>query len=322
MGASLFLVAAEGRPSRCGHLKPSRPTLEDCLPARWGNSGRHADSRTSSYRRYQGRREGSGGGLVGDYAGRRRRDSFASAASSGCCCLRGSLLSSAPCRMYLRSTTIVSQLLSATRSTFTTSSTSKGSSSSSSRSGSVRVSSRRTGGQRAADLSVETADARRVPWPESSASWRSSLLLVTWVAGHAAARPANAVCRQLLVRAAETCRCFLPSRLYSFLTVLAVSFMMHGAVILSNNSRFVCRAVRRRLSVYAGRVPRDVAGHATVHLLVDFRSTRPQQVGSAIFRQTPQYETPWGISLLVVVTLVAVSIWILERRVRGVEVVA
>ncbi len=45
------------------------------------------------------------------------------------------------------------------------------------------------------------------------------------------------------------------------------------------------------------------------------------QVTDMIFRQTPKYETPWLVSLLVLVGLVAVSISVLERRVRGVEVV-
>jgi ABC-2 type transport system permease protein len=45
------------------------------------------------------------------------------------------------------------------------------------------------------------------------------------------------------------------------------------------------------------------------------------QVVDVIFRLKPRYATPWEVSLLVVVGLVAVSISVLERRVRGVEVV-
>jgi hypothetical protein len=40
-----------------------------------------------------------------------------------------------------------------------------------------------------------------------------------------------------------------------------------------------------------------------------------------IFRQTPRYVTPWQVSLIVVLGFVIVSISVLERRVRGVEVV-
>jgi hypothetical protein len=47
-----------------------------------------------------------------------------------------------------------------------------------------------------------------------------------------------------------------------------------------------------------------------------------EQVGNVIFRLPPKYDTPWPLSLLTIVALVAVSGIILERRVRGVEVVA
>ena len=41
-----------------------------------------------------------------------------------------------------------------------------------------------------------------------------------------------------------------------------------------------------------------------------------------MFRQTPRYETPALVSVLVLIGLVVLSISVLERRVRGVEVVA
>ena len=46
------------------------------------------------------------------------------------------------------------------------------------------------------------------------------------------------------------------------------------------------------------------------------------QVLDVILRQTPRYDTPWVVSLLVLLGLVALSISVLERRVRGVEVVS
>ena len=45
------------------------------------------------------------------------------------------------------------------------------------------------------------------------------------------------------------------------------------------------------------------------------------QVADVIFRQTPRYATPWQVSLIVVLGLIALSISVLERRVRGVEIV-
>jgi ABC-2 type transport system permease protein len=45
------------------------------------------------------------------------------------------------------------------------------------------------------------------------------------------------------------------------------------------------------------------------------------QVVDVIFRIQPRYDTPWQVSLIVIVGLVVLSISVLERRVRGVEVV-
>jgi ABC-2 type transport system permease protein len=45
------------------------------------------------------------------------------------------------------------------------------------------------------------------------------------------------------------------------------------------------------------------------------------QVVDVIFRLKPRYATPWEVSALVIVALIVLSISILERRVRGVEVV-
>jgi ABC-2 type transport system permease protein len=45
------------------------------------------------------------------------------------------------------------------------------------------------------------------------------------------------------------------------------------------------------------------------------------QVVDVMFRLTPRYATPWQVSLLVIIGVVVISISILERRVRGVEVV-
>ena len=45
------------------------------------------------------------------------------------------------------------------------------------------------------------------------------------------------------------------------------------------------------------------------------------QVVDVVFRLKPRYATPWEVSLLVIIALIVISISILERRVRGVEVV-
>ena len=45
------------------------------------------------------------------------------------------------------------------------------------------------------------------------------------------------------------------------------------------------------------------------------------QVVDVVFLLKPRYATPWEVSLLVIIALIVISISILERRVRGVEVV-
>jgi hypothetical protein len=45
-------------------------------------------------------------------------------------------------------------------------------------------------------------------------------------------------------------------------------------------------------------------------------------VTDAIFRQPARYDTPVIVSILVLAGLIAVSMSVLERRVRGVEVVS
>jgi hypothetical protein len=47
-----------------------------------------------------------------------------------------------------------------------------------------------------------------------------------------------------------------------------------------------------------------------------------EQIGNVIFRLKPPYDTPWPVSLLVIAILIGLSALVLERRVRGIEVVA
>ncbi len=46
------------------------------------------------------------------------------------------------------------------------------------------------------------------------------------------------------------------------------------------------------------------------------------QVGNVIFRLPLRYDTPWPVSLLMIALLIGAGAFVLERRVRGVEVVA
>ena len=47
-----------------------------------------------------------------------------------------------------------------------------------------------------------------------------------------------------------------------------------------------------------------------------------ENVTDVMFRQTPRYDTPVIVSVLVLAGLIAISMSVLERRVQGVEVVS
>jgi ABC-2 type transport system permease protein len=123
---------------------------------------------------------------------------------------------------------------------------------------------------------------------------------------------------------------FLKSNLYLFPAITLFSFVEAGMVSasmlalssLSNNSRFVG-------ILYAGLiffsdalfgVLRAVTGESRLSW-VSF-SNNLAQIGDAIFRVPLRYSTPWPVSLLMVVALLVTAGLILERRVRGVEVIA
>jgi ABC-2 type transport system permease protein len=123
---------------------------------------------------------------------------------------------------------------------------------------------------------------------------------------------------------------FLSANLYLFPAITLMSFveaaMVSAAMLalssLSNNSRFVG-------ILYAGLiffsdalfgVLRAVTGESRLSW-VSFGNNLAQ-IGDAMFRVPLRFSTPWPVSLLMVVALIAVSGLVLERRVRGVEVIA
>jgi hypothetical protein len=107
----------------------------------------------------------------------------------------------------------------------------------------------------------------------------------------------------------------------AFLQSLLATFTMLALSSLSKSSRYVG-------ILYAGIVFFTGAIYAAMYAITGSSSlswlsltANLTQVIDVIFRLTPRYETPWQVSLIVVIGLIAVSISILERRVRGVEVV-
>jgi len=110
--------------------------------------------------------------------------------------------------------------------------------------------------------------------------------------------------------------------LFSFLSVVMVSASMLALSSLSNSSRYVgiLYAALIFFSQALFTVLRFVTGSSTIAWM-SF-SADLAQIGNLIFRLPPKYDTPWPVSLFMVAALIAVSALVLERRVRGVEVVA
>lgn len=146
------------------------------------------------------------------------------------------------------------------------------------------------------------------------------LLLVTWVPG---------LLLLVLQVAFAGSFAFLRANLFLFpaltlaalIQVLVAAFTMLALSSLSNSSRYVAilyaGAVFFTEAMFGALVA--ITGHTTVSW-VSF-SANVAQVVDVVFRLNPRYETPWAVSLLVIVALIVLSMSVLERRVRGVEVV-
>lgn len=108
----------------------------------------------------------------------------------------------------------------------------------------------------------------------------------------------------------------------SLLECLVASFAMLALSSLSKSSRYVA-------ILYTGIMLFTNAIYGVLRLVtrgtsvswISFTASL-EQVGDFIFRVTPRYDTPVGVSLIVLLGLMVVSLSVLERRVRGVEVVA
>ena len=109
---------------------------------------------------------------------------------------------------------------------------------------------------------------------------------------------------------------------YSLVEVAMVSTCILALSSLSTNSRFVGILYTALIffsdALYG--VMRAVTGGTSVSWIAFGNNLA--QVGDVIFRVPLRYETPWMVSLAVVLALIGVSVFILERRIRGVEIVA
>jgi hypothetical protein len=107
----------------------------------------------------------------------------------------------------------------------------------------------------------------------------------------------------------------------SVIQVLLASFTMLALSSLSKSARFVG-------IMYVGILFFSKAVFGVLYAITGSSSVSwisfgdsLAQVVDVIFRLKPRYTTPWSVSLLVIIGLIVVSVSILERRVRGVEVV-
>jgi ABC-2 type transport system permease protein len=110
--------------------------------------------------------------------------------------------------------------------------------------------------------------------------------------------------------------------LFAFLEVIVASSTMLALSSLSKSSRYV--AILYAAVIFFTQAVYGVlyaVTRSTSFSWLSF-STNLSQIGDMIFRQPQRYDTPWPVALLMIVLLVALSGVILERRVRGVEVVA
>ena len=147
------------------------------------------------------------------------------------------------------------------------------------------------------------------------------LLLVTWV-------PAIVL---LIVQISFAGNfTFLKNNLYLFPAITVFSFIMVTMVAaamlalssLSKSSRYV--AILYSAVIFFTQAIYGVLSLVTRSTQLSWISfpANLAQVGDVIFRLPPKYATPWPVSLLMILGLIAASALILERRVRGIEIVA
>ena len=110
--------------------------------------------------------------------------------------------------------------------------------------------------------------------------------------------------------------------LFAFIEVTLASSTMLALSSLSKSSRYV--AILYAAVIFFTQAVYGVIYAVTRSTALSWLSFSANlaQVGDVIFRQPLKYETPWPVSLLMILAVVGLSAVILERRVRGIEVVA
>jgi ABC-2 type transport system permease protein len=109
---------------------------------------------------------------------------------------------------------------------------------------------------------------------------------------------------------------------FAFIQVTMVAAAMLALSSLSKSSRYV--AILYAAVIFFSQAIYGVLTVVTRSSQMSWISfpANLSQLGDVIFRLPARYATPWPVALLMIVGLIAVAGFILERRVRGIEVVA
>jgi ABC-2 type transport system permease protein len=109
--------------------------------------------------------------------------------------------------------------------------------------------------------------------------------------------------------------------LFALLQVILATMTMLALSSLSKSSRFV-GIMYAGLMFFTAAIFQTIRGITRSSAFVWLSPTASlEQIGDAIFRLTPRYDAPPALGFVAVIALIALSVWILERRIRGVEVV-
>ena len=108
---------------------------------------------------------------------------------------------------------------------------------------------------------------------------------------------------------------------FAFIQVTMVAAAMLALSSLSKSSRYV--AILYAAVIFFSQAIYGVLTVVTRSTQLSWISfpANLSQLGDVIFRMPSKYDTPWPVALLMIVGLITVSGVILERRVRGIEVV-
>ena len=108
--------------------------------------------------------------------------------------------------------------------------------------------------------------------------------------------------------------------LYALVQVLLAALSILALSSLSNSARYA-GILYAGVVLFSNAVFRVVQGFTSTTGLawLSFQANQ-DQIGDVIFRLPTRFESPWFMSALMIFVVIGLSAWVLERRVRGVEV--